>query len=231
MITFREHKEKEVRVYSNGTLALVGRLSRLFYVLTAEKEFFGELDLYDLPPVFFNGVFEVTAHYGRVCVKNGRWRKAEVFEFGGVKTVYNHNGDETLERPGRKVGMVTYIPAWVGVATVFRPSQGDNLEVIEARYSHASERFLRTMDAVTRSSDDTLLIVDIGGWPGLVYRLFTYGKAVEEGTYAELIYAGIDGEELDPKNYIGKVYPGALYCGQSKEFKTVTERRNTRDWV
>ena len=74
MITFREHKEKEVRVYSNGTLALVGRLSRLFYVLTAEKEFFGELDLYDLPPVFFNGVFEVTAHYGRVCVKNGRWR-------------------------------------------------------------------------------------------------------------------------------------------------------------
>ena len=78
MITYREHKEKEVRVYSNDKLALVGRLSRLFYVLTAEKEFFGELDLYDLPPVFFNGVFEVTAHYGRVCVKNGRWRKAEV---------------------------------------------------------------------------------------------------------------------------------------------------------
>ena len=114
---------------------------------------------------------------------------------------------------------------------MFRPSQGDDVEVIEARYSHASERFLRSMNAMVQSSDDTLLIVDIGGWPGLVYRLFTHGKAVEEGTYAELVYAGIDAKELDPKTYIGKVYPGALYCGQSKEFKTVTERRNTRDWV
>ena len=54
---------------------------------------------------------------------------------------------------------------------------------------------------------------------------------MEEGTISEFIHADIDAKELDPKTYIGKVYPGALYCGQSKEFKTVTERRNTRDWV
>ena len=71
MYEVKEAKRNEIRVYKDGVLALIGRMSRLFYILTAETQFIGELDLYELPPALFTGVFKVQVKPGRVAVKNG----------------------------------------------------------------------------------------------------------------------------------------------------------------
>lgn len=229
MYEAKEAKRNEVRVYKDGTLALVGRMSRLFYVLAAETQFIGELDLYELPPTLFTGVFEVQVKPGRVTVKNGVWRKAAACEDGEYKTVYNHSGNDTLTRPGRQVRMVTYIPAWVNQVTLYDMSIPDNINQLFSRYAHASDRYKRALEELVTDTD-TILVADAGGWPGVIYKVWTHRAGATDTQFAELIYAGVDNDTLDPRAILAEHFPSALYCGQQKEFKPGRERGKTIAW-
>lgn len=229
MYEVKDAKRNEIRVYKNGTLALIGRMSRLFYILTAETQFIGELDLYELPPALFTGVFEVQVKPGRVDVKNGVWRKAAVCEGGEYKTVYNHSGNDPLERPGRQVRMVTYIPAWVNAVTLYDMSIPVNIDQLFSRYAHASDRYKRALEELVTDTD-TILVADAGGWPGVIYKVWTHRAGMVDTQFAELIYAGVDSDTLDPRAILAEHFPSALYCGQQKEFKPGRERGKTIAW-
>ena len=90
--------------------------------------------------------------------------------------------------------------------------------------------FLKEIDHFTHSDAD-----DIGDvYEYLLSRTGAQGDVGQFRTprhiikfIAEAVNPTKDDKVLDPA--VGTA--GALYCGQSKEFKTVTERRNTRDWV
>ncbi len=229
MYEAKECKRNEIRVYKDNVLALVGRMSRLFYILTAETQFIGELDLYELPPTLFTGVFEVQVKPGRVTVKNGVWRKAAVCEGGEYKTVYNQSGNEPLERPGRQLRMVTYIPAWVNAVTLYDMAIPINIDQLFSRYAHASDRYKRALEELVVDTD-TILVADAGGWPGLIYKVWTHRAGSTDTQFAELIYAGVDAETLDPRVVLAEHFPSALYCGQKKEFKQARERGKTIAW-
>jgi hypothetical protein len=229
MYEAKEAKRSEIRVYKDGVLALIGRMSRLFYILTAETQFIGELDLYELPPTLFTGVFEVQVKPGRVTVKNGVWRKAAVCENGEYKTVYNMSGNEPLEQPGRQVRMVTYIPSWVNAVTLYDMSITNNIDQLFSRYAHASDRYKRALEELVADTD-TIMVADAGGWPGLIYKVWTHRGGADNSQFAELIYAGVDSDTLDPRSVLAEHFPSALYCGRQKEFKQARERGKTIAW-
>lgn len=229
MYEIKNAKRNEVRVYKDNTLALIGRMSRLFYILTAETQFIGELDLYELPPALFTGVFEVQVKPGRVDVKNGIWRKAAVCENGEYKTVYNLSGNEPLEVPGRQLRMVTYIPVWVNGVVRYDMSDSDSKVQLFSRYAHASDRFKRVLENLVAETD-TLLVADAGGWPGVIYKVWNHRANNTECQFAELVYAGVDVDTLDPRAIMAEHLPSALYCGQQKEFRLAKERGTTVAW-
>ena len=212
-------ENKEVSIFINEELVLLGRAGRLFYELIADQSYVGSIDINDLPPETFSGVIELTASYERVTVINGQWRRAIVCDDGHVKTIHNTDGKQALEKPGRVVRMVTYIPAWVNATQVHNLADAKLCNRLRTRYAHGSSRFRTVMHNLPPRGQ--LIVVDAGGWPGvLMMSGHQFGA-----NYLELLYAGVSSDVVDPREIVQEFDPKALYCGHQNEFEVSKARR------